>query len=86
MKDNVFTRIWSLYRDGFKNMTWGKPLWALIILKAVILFAVLRVFFFKPVMAGLTEEQKSEKVGDKLTNPAAAPGDTTLVIDGETKL
>ena len=47
-------------------MTWGKPLWLLIILKAVILFAILRVFFFKPVMAGKTDEQKSEYVGTQL--------------------
>ena len=58
--------IWNFYADGFKNMTWGKPLWFLIILKAVILFAILRVFFFKPVMAGKTSEQKSEYVGTQL--------------------
>ncbi|MBO5810941.1 MAG: DUF4492 domain-containing protein [Bacteroidales bacterium] len=58
--------IWNFYADGFKNMTWGKPLWLLIILKAVILFAILRVFFFKPVMAGKTDEQKSEYVRTQL--------------------
>ena len=58
--------IWNFYDDGFKNMTWGKTLWFLIILKAVILFAILRVFFFKPVMAGKTDEQKSEYVGNQL--------------------
>ena len=57
----------SLYRDGFRNMTWGKPLVWLIVLKLIILFAVLRVFFFKPAMKGLTEEQKSEAVGAVLT-------------------
>ncbi len=62
-----FTAVWHLYRDGFRNMTWGKPLWGLIILKVIILFAVLRVFFFKPAMAGMTDEQKSEQVGDHLT-------------------
>ncbi|MBR5518380.1 MAG: DUF4492 domain-containing protein, partial [Clostridia bacterium] len=34
-KKNTLTAIWHLYRDGFKNMTWGKPLWGLIILKAI---------------------------------------------------
>ncbi len=57
----------QLYIDGFKNMTWGKPLWILIILKLIILFAVLRVFFFKPVLGGKTDEQKSEYVGTMLT-------------------
>ncbi len=58
--------IWNFYRDGFKNMTWGKSLWLLILLKAVILFLVLRIFFFKPVMSGKTDEQKSEYVGRQL--------------------
>ncbi|MBR5604776.1 MAG: DUF4492 domain-containing protein [Bacteroidales bacterium] len=58
--------IWKFYSDGFKNMTWGRSLWLLIILKAVILFAILRVFFFRPAMAGKTEEQKSEYVGTQL--------------------
>lgn len=47
-------------------MTWGRPLWMLIILKVIILFAVLRAFFFEPVLAGKTEEQKIEHVGMEL--------------------
>lgn len=57
----------SLWRDGFRNMTWGRPLVWLIVLKLVILFGILRVFFFKPAMAGLSDEQKSEQVGENLT-------------------
>ena len=57
----------ALYRDGFRNMTWGKPLVWLIILKLIILFAILRVFFFRPAMAGMSEEQKSEAVSERLT-------------------
>ena len=62
----LFRSIWNFYADGFKNMTWGKPLWILIILKAVILFLVLRMFFFRPAMAGKTDEEKSEYVGTQL--------------------
>ncbi|MBE6336380.1 MAG: DUF4492 domain-containing protein [Lentimicrobiaceae bacterium] len=58
--------IWNFYLEGFKNMTWGRTLWFLIILKIVILFLVLRLFFFKPVMSGKTDEQKSEYVGTQL--------------------
>lgn len=58
--------VWEFYRDGFRQMTWGRPLWALIILKVIILFLVLRMFFFKPVMAGMTDEQRSEQVGTHL--------------------
>ena len=66
-RKGIFPFFVSLYRDGFRNMTWGKPLVLLIVLKLIILFAVLRVFFFKPVMRGMTDEQKSEMVGEQLT-------------------
>lgn len=56
----------TFYIEGFKSMTWGKELWFLIILKLVILFLVLRLFFFKPVLAGKTTEQKSSFVGEQL--------------------
>ena len=68
-RPGIFSFFASLYRDGFRNMTWGKPLVWLIILKLIILFAILRIFFFKPAMRGLTEEQKSEVVGERLTQP-----------------
>lgn len=63
---DIANRVWTFYRDGFKNMTWGRPLVWLILLKFFILFAVLRLFFFRPAMAGLSDEQKSERVGERL--------------------
>jgi len=48
-------------------MTWGRPLVWLIVLKLFIMFAILRVFFFKPAMRGMTDEQKSEQVWERLT-------------------
>ena len=35
--------IWAFYRDGFRNMTWGRPLVWLILLKFFILFAIAAV-------------------------------------------
>ena len=63
---STLTNIWNFYIEGFKNMTWGRPLWILIFLKVIILFAVLRAFFFQPVLVGKTEEQKIEHVGMEL--------------------
>lgn len=57
----------NFYIQGFRQMTWGRELWVLIILKYIILFLVLRLFFFKPVLAGQTEDQKSDFVGERLT-------------------
>lgn len=62
-----FISIWNFYAEGFRNMTWGRTLWWLILLKVIILFAVLRAFFFQPVLSGKTEEQKIEHVGIQLT-------------------
>ena len=65
MKSKVIS-IWNFYVEGFRNMTWGRTLWWLILLKVIILFAVLRAFFFQPVLSGKTEEQKIEHVGTQL--------------------
>ena len=62
--------LFRLYREGFRTMTWGKPLVWLIVLKLVILFAILRVFFFKPAMAGMTEQEKIEVVSGRLVDVA----------------
>lgn len=75
----ILGKIWNLYRDGFRNMTWGKPLWGLIILKVIILFAILRVFFFRPAMEGMTERQKSEQVGNHLTKQNVQKPDTLTI-------
>ena len=73
--------LFSLYREGFRNMTWGRPLVWLIVLKLVILFGILRIFFFKPAMAGMTDEQKSEQVGERLARPESANDTLNLLTD-----
>lgn len=35
-----------MYADGFRNMTVGKTLWTIIIIKLVLIFLVLKLFFF----------------------------------------
>lgn len=42
-----FFRVFDLYVDGFKHLTWGKALWVVIIVKLVIIFFVLKLFFFQ---------------------------------------
>ena len=69
----TMTAVWHFYRDSFRNMTWGRPLVWLILLKFFILFAILRVFFFKPVMAGLSDEERSRVVGERLASPPTDP-------------
>lgn len=59
--------VWNFYVEGFRNMTWGRTLWWLILLKVIILFLVLRAFFFHPVLGGKTEAEKIEHVGNELS-------------------
>ena len=47
---NIITRIANFYIDGFRNMTIGRTLWAIIIIKFFILFAVLKLFFFPNII------------------------------------
>jgi hypothetical protein len=54
-----------LYADGFRQMTWGRVLWALILVKLFILFFVLRLFFFTPFLQG-DDAAKQEAVGQEL--------------------
>lgn len=63
----LFKKVWLFYLDGFRNQTWGRPLIWLVVLKFFILFAILRVFFFRPALAGKTDAEKSETVWKNLT-------------------
>jgi hypothetical protein len=45
-------------------MTWGRTLWVLITVKLIIMFAVLKVFFFPDILHTLfkTDRERSEHV------------------------
>lgn len=45
MKQGLLSRIFHLYYDGFRTMTLGKTLWAVILIKLAIIFLVLKLFF-----------------------------------------
>lgn len=47
----MIKRIIRFYVEGFKSMTVGKTLWALIILKLFIMFAILKLFFFPNLLS-----------------------------------
>jgi len=67
-------RVYAFYRDGFRSMTIGKTLWAIILIKLFIMFAVLRVFFFPSYLGQLdTPSDKADYVSGELVNPAINP-------------
>lgn len=45
-KQGFFNKVWSLYADGFRQMTVGRYLWAIILAKLAIMFLVFKLFFF----------------------------------------
>ncbi len=57
---NFWRRVADLYVDGFKNMRVGRQLWALIIIKVFIMFAILKLFFFPDVVKEKTPAGGSE--------------------------
>ena len=63
---NRLKSIAKFYIEVFSNMMWGRALWIVIFLKLSILFFVLRLVFFKPVLSGKTESEKSDFVGGSL--------------------
>ena len=56
---NLFSRVVDLYVDGFRHMTIGRTLWAVIIVKLIIIFGVLKLFFF-PNYIGTHAEKGQE--------------------------
>ncbi len=75
--DNIISRIVSFYADGFRAMTVGKKLWLLIIVKLVIFFAVLKLFFFPDVLSERYGEDDSAKASGVLER-LAAPADSDI--------
>ena len=68
---NIFSRVVSFYIDGFRNMTVGRSLWVLIIIKVVILFAVIKLFFFPDVLS--TNYDSDAARADAVREALAAP-------------
>ncbi|MDR1633149.1 MAG: DUF4492 domain-containing protein [Dysgonamonadaceae bacterium] len=68
-KINSFHDFIYMYIEGFKNLTWGKPLWIIILVKLFIMFAILKVFFFPNFLNSRfdTDEEKSEYISKELT-------------------
>ena len=62
-------RIYKFYRDGFRRMTVGKTLWKIIIIKLVIIFGVLKLFFFPNYLNTTfsTDQQRADHVINQLT-------------------
>lgn len=71
-------RVFRFYRDGFREMTVGRVLWGIILLKLFIMFAILKVFFFRDPMRDCKDAaERSGRVMERLVDPVADDDDIT---------
>lgn len=72
LKNNsIPLKIWRFYMEGFRNMTLGKTLWAIILIKLFIMFLILRLFFFPNILQQKydTDEERANQVIENLITP-----------------
>ncbi len=73
MTEQGIIGFWRFYRDGFRGMTLGRTLWAVILIKLFIMFFILKLLFFPSFLKGKSTEEKEDYVGDELTERAIHP-------------
>ena len=72
LKNNsIPLKIWRCYMEGFRSMTLGKTLWAIILIKLFIMFFILRLFFFPNILQQKydTDEERANQVIENLITP-----------------
>lgn len=73
-----FYAVFRFYNEGFRNMTWGRQLWLLILIKLFILFVVLRIFFLPTVLWRNERRAAREQRCDRIDRARA------MTLRGET--
>ncbi len=70
-KPSILLKVWRFYRDGFRSMTVGRTLWAIILIKLFVMFFVLRLFFFPNILQRDydNDEERANHVIENLTQP-----------------
>ncbi|MDR1623981.1 MAG: DUF4492 domain-containing protein [Tannerellaceae bacterium] len=73
-KESVPLRIYRFYLEGFKEMTLGKTLWTIILIKLFIMFFVLKLFFFPNFLGKFeSKHEKQDYVSNELIHRAITP-------------
>lgn len=68
------SNICRFYIEGFRNMTIGRTLWAIILIKLFVMFCVIRVFFMPDFLDSVASD-KSDYVSGELIIRAEEPAD-----------
>ncbi len=69
-KNSFLYKAFDLYYDGFRSMRLGKTLWAIILIKLFIMFAILKVFFFPNFLKEHADGDEASYVATELTDRA----------------
>lgn len=67
-----FSRVWDLYAGGFREMTVGRRLWAIILIKLAIMFLIFKIFFFPNILQEEydNDTDRAAAVRTSLTDPS----------------
>jgi TM2 domain-containing membrane protein YozV len=70
-QNNILSRVFNFYYQGFRQMTVGKKLWAIILIKLFVMFVILKFFFFKDFLGSHfhDDRERSDYVIEQLTSP-----------------
>lgn len=63
---NTIKKIWNFYYEGFRQMTLGRTLWLIILIKLFIIFVVLKLFFFPNYLKENAGGNEAEYVSKQL--------------------
>ena len=65
----IAKNIFEFYFQGFKNMTVGKKLWIIILIKLAVIFLILKLFFFPDFLKSNfdTDDERTNYVIKQLT-------------------
>lgn len=64
----LWRRIWEMYRDGFRQMTVGRTLWVIILVKLFVMFVILKWLFFPNILSERydSDDQRADAVREEL--------------------
>lgn len=69
-KKGFLYRAFDLYYDGFRHMSLGRTLWAVILIKLFIIFAILKVFLFPDFLKQKAPDNEAGYVATELIDRA----------------
>jgi competence protein ComGC len=71
-KQGFLYRAYHLYADGFRSMTLGRTLWAIILIKLFVIFVLLKLFFVPNFIKEHAKEgEEPEFVATQVINRAS---------------